>query len=71
MKVGAERLSYIATQNPLADTVTDFWQMIWLHNVSMITMVTELEERGTQKCYRYWPSAAGIQNAITINDVSN
>lgn len=71
MKVGAEALSYIATQNPLEDTVVDFWQMIWVHKVSIITMVTELEERNTQKCPRYWPTAPGSRNADHIGDVSH
>lgn len=69
MMVGSEKLTYIATQNPFAGTVQDFWQMIWVYNVSIINMVTELEERGTQKCPRYWPSAAGTANAVAVNDV--
>lgn len=70
MSVGGEKLTYIATQNPFSDTLEDFWTMIWMHNVSIITMVTELEERGTTKCPRYWPQADGIQKAIAIKDVS-
>lgn len=70
MSVGSEKLTYVATQNPFADTLQDFWTMIWMHNVSIITMVTELEQRGTPKCPRYWPQAVGIQNAVSIKDVS-
>jgi protein tyrosine phosphatase len=53
---------YIATQAPRWNTIEDFWRMVWdnvsktqSNTVSTIIMLTELAERGIEKCIPYWP----------------
>lgn len=36
---------YIATQGPMLNTVTDFWEMVWQEQAPLIVMITELQER--------------------------
>ncbi|XP_061395368.1 tyrosine-protein phosphatase corkscrew-like isoform X3 [Musca vetustissima] len=47
--------TYIATQGCLANTITDFWNMIWQENTRVIVMTTKEFERGKNKCAKYWP----------------
>ncbi|XP_078091746.1 tyrosine-protein phosphatase non-receptor type 12-like isoform X2 [Mustelus asterias] len=48
--------TYIATQGPLANSVLDFWRMIWEYKVVIIVMACREFEMGRKKCERYWPS---------------
>ncbi|XP_048736294.2 LOW QUALITY PROTEIN: tyrosine-protein phosphatase non-receptor type 21-like [Ostrea edulis] len=57
---------YIATQAPLEETTTDFWQMVWEQEVDVIAMLTDLSEQGKQKCYTYWPQEIGQEHKITF-----
>ncbi|XP_072475888.1 receptor-type tyrosine-protein phosphatase alpha isoform X1 [Notamacropus eugenii] len=52
--------SYIASQGPLMHTIEDFWRMIWEWKSCSIVMLTELEERGQEKCAQYWPSDSSV-----------
>ncbi|XP_058059134.1 tyrosine-protein phosphatase corkscrew isoform X1 [Anopheles bellator] len=47
--------TYIATQGCLANTIQDFWNMIWQENTRVIVMTTKEMERGKKKCEKYWP----------------
>ncbi|KAI6649727.1 Tyrosine-protein phosphatase non-receptor type 7-like [Oopsacas minuta] len=49
-------VQYVATQAPMATTIDEFWIMVWEHKAEIITMATNFEERGFEKCERYWPS---------------
>ncbi|XP_078471148.1 uncharacterized protein LOC144733224 [Lampetra planeri] len=46
---------YIAAQGPLANTVVDFWQMVWESGCTVVVMLTPLMENRVEHCYRYWP----------------
>ncbi|XP_038567445.1 tyrosine-protein phosphatase non-receptor type 3 [Micropterus salmoides] len=48
-------LRYIATQGPLPQTCTQFWQTVWEQQTHTIIMLTTLTERGRTKCHQYWP----------------
>ena len=55
MDVDPRNPDYIATQGPLDNTVSDFWQMIWEQGVVVIVNLTKLSDMGLQQCHRYWP----------------
>lgn len=50
-----EGTAYIATQGCLANTIPDFWRMVWQEQCRVIVMTTREIERGKNKCARYWP----------------
>uniref|UniRef100_A0A3Q1MNB6 protein-tyrosine-phosphatase n=1 Tax=Bos taurus TaxID=9913 RepID=A0A3Q1MNB6_BOVIN len=47
--------AYIATQGPMPNTVSDFWEMVWQEEAPLIIMLTQLRE-GKEKCVHYWPT---------------
>ena len=49
-----KRNKYIATQGPTPLTVGDFWRMIWEKKIKVIAMVTNAEEKGRPKSFKYW-----------------
>lgn len=63
--VGGQEWSYIATQGPMTNTCSDFWQMVWEQGVSIIAMVTAEEESGREKSFRYWPRLGSRHNTVT------
>ena len=44
---------FIITQHPIWDTVSDFWQMIWDHNVQTIVMLTTVIDE--KEFPQFWP----------------
>lgn len=50
---------YIATQGPLQATTADFWEMVYEQRVPVIIMLTNLIERGVNKCSAYFPVKLG------------
>jgi protein tyrosine phosphatase len=45
--------TYIASQGPLNATAADFWYLVYQENVSIIIMLTRLQEAGREKCANY------------------
>ncbi|XP_067676450.1 tyrosine-protein phosphatase 10D-like [Haliotis asinina] len=58
---------YIATQGPMTGTVSDFWRMIWEQEVSIIIMLSDLQERGKPKVDMYWPKA--MNEPVQLGDI--
>ncbi|XP_029641943.1 tyrosine-protein phosphatase non-receptor type 14-like [Octopus sinensis] len=52
---GLHKLSFIAAQAPLKNTVEDFWQMIWEQKVSIIIMLNARDDEDKLLCCQYWP----------------
>eukprot|EP00036_Acanthoecidae_sp_10tr_P023927 CAMPEP_0206317818 /NCGR_PEP_ID=MMETSP0106_2-20121207/16837_1 /ASSEMBLY_ACC=CAM_ASM_000206 /TAXON_ID=81532 /ORGANISM="Acanthoeca-like sp., Strain 10tr" /LENGTH=2291 /DNA_ID=CAMNT_0053749433 /DNA_START=151 /DNA_END=7026 /DNA_ORIENTATION=+ len=54
-----ETIKYIATQGPMKETVEPFWRMVWVQRATAIMMVTQIVEKGRNKCFPYWPEKVG------------
>ncbi|KAK6018505.1 Protein-tyrosine phosphatase, partial [Ostertagia ostertagi] len=51
--------AFIMTQAPLANTIGDFWRMVFQENCSSIVNLTQPVEIENLKCVHYWPLKAG------------
>ncbi|EFX88841.1 hypothetical protein DAPPUDRAFT_311182 [Daphnia pulex] len=47
--------AYIAAQSPVAQSVSDFWQMIWEQGSVVLVLLTKIVENGEELCHKYWP----------------
>ncbi|XP_014484080.1 PREDICTED: tyrosine-protein phosphatase 10D isoform X2 [Dinoponera quadriceps] len=47
---------YIACQGPKEETTYDFWRMVDQYNINIIVMLTQLVEKGKEKCHQYYPT---------------
>ncbi|KAL0859492.1 hypothetical protein ABMA27_010650 [Loxostege sticticalis] len=54
---------FIITQDPLPNTIMDFWRMVSEHNVSTIVMLSEI---GDGKCPRYWDDGTAQYEHISV-----
>lgn len=48
-------LAFVVAQDPMENTMNEFWWMIVEQNVTTLVMLAELGE-GQSKCHCYWPS---------------
>ena len=58
--------AYIATQGPLANTINDFWLMVWTEKSPSIIMITKLVESRNTKCEPYIPEKQACYDDITV-----
>jgi len=58
-KIGPVSRSYVLTQGPLEVTAGHYWWMIWEQKSKAVVMLNRVIEKGTVKCYQYWPDSVG------------
>ena len=56
----SHKKKFIATQGPLKNTLGDFWHMVWQYRIHAIIMLTNLIEKGMERCAQYWPEHSNI-----------
>merc|ERR1712071_399613 len=64
-----EARAYIATQGPLANTIGDFWLMVWTEKSPAIIMITKLVESRNTKCEPYLPEVEGQAGEVLYEDI--
>ncbi|XP_067678575.1 receptor-type tyrosine-protein phosphatase epsilon-like [Haliotis asinina] len=67
----AQPKAYIAAQAPKANTLTDFWRMIWEQKCTRVVMVTNLMEMGREKCEAYWSDTSDLHVGNFIISVTD
>ncbi|EFJ50289.1 hypothetical protein VOLCADRAFT_45223, partial [Volvox carteri f. nagariensis] len=61
---------YIACQGPLPSTEADFWRMCWGERVGAVVMLTNVVERGINKCSTYYPAQPGARLVMAVSSSS-
>ncbi|XP_053806940.1 receptor-type tyrosine-protein phosphatase C isoform X1 [Vidua chalybeata] len=56
----------IATQGPLQETISDFWQMVFQRKVKVVVMLTELKEGDQELCAQYWGEGKQMYDGIEV-----
>ena len=56
----SHKKKFIATQGPLKSTLGDFWHMVWQYRIHAIIMLTNLIEKGMERCAQYWPEQYNV-----------
>uniref|UniRef100_A0A674HHS7 Receptor-type tyrosine-protein phosphatase C n=1 Tax=Taeniopygia guttata TaxID=59729 RepID=A0A674HHS7_TAEGU len=56
----------IATQGPLQETISDFWQMVFQRKVKVVVMLTELKEADQELCAQYWGEGKQMHDGIEV-----
>ncbi|KAF5405593.1 Tyrosine-protein phosphatase non-receptor type 1 [Paragonimus heterotremus] len=59
---------YILTQGPMQQTASHFWLMVWERRSPAIIMLNRIFEKGTMRCYPYFPYQSG-PSCLTFVDV--
>lgn len=56
---------FICTQGPTANTVDDFWRLVWQEKAKAIVMLCGVTEQGKPKCEQYWPDK--LNDTTSVN----
>ncbi|KAM7046543.1 receptor-type tyrosine-protein phosphatase C [Acridotheres tristis] len=56
----------IATQGPLQETISEFWQMVFQRKVKVVVMLTELKEGDQELCAQYWGEGKQTYDGIEV-----
>ncbi|XP_065670332.1 receptor-type tyrosine-protein phosphatase alpha-like [Hydra vulgaris] len=62
----SQKVTYIATQAPINETIVDFWQMVFHKKPRAIVMLTNLIEKGKIKSAEYWPESNEEYGGINV-----
>jgi protein tyrosine phosphatase len=67
--------TYIATQGPIPESISDFWRMVWEQDSRTVIMLTNPFEKGKLKCEVYWPREIGASTMhgnieVTLMDMT-
>uniref|UniRef100_A0A0N4ZQ00 protein-tyrosine-phosphatase n=1 Tax=Parastrongyloides trichosuri TaxID=131310 RepID=A0A0N4ZQ00_PARTI len=62
--LGHQLLHYVITQNPLNNTINDFWQMVWEKGIYVIVMIQKIFNSKTVPTY--WPGKIGEKLKLSM-----